>query len=107
MGYIDAKVDARDVRVGEEAEVDLFLSVREGRRSITGLILVHGNILTKEKVILRNVRLQPGRPLDGEDALNPNIETEPAQTTFKPYSDLPALHLAHDRAAIDANGFWY
>ena len=40
-------------------------------------------------------------------ALNPNIETDPTQTTFKPYDDLPALHLAHDPAAIDANGFWY
>jgi predicted glycogen debranching enzyme len=28
-------------------------------------------------------------------------------TTVKPYSDLPALHLAHDAAQIDANGFWY
>lgn len=40
-------------------------------------------------------------------ALNPNIETEPGQTTFRPYSDLPALHLAHDPAEVDANGFWY
>jgi predicted glycogen debranching enzyme len=40
-------------------------------------------------------------------ALNPNIETEPTQTSLKPYSDLSALHLAHDPAEIDANGFWY
>ncbi|HZI46808.1 MAG TPA: glycogen debranching enzyme N-terminal domain-containing protein [Pyrinomonadaceae bacterium] len=40
-------------------------------------------------------------------SLNANVETEPAQTRFKPYSDLPALHLAHDPAAVDANGFWY
>jgi predicted glycogen debranching enzyme len=40
-------------------------------------------------------------------ALNPNVETESVRTTFRPYGDLPALHLAHDSAAIDANGFWY
>ena len=40
-------------------------------------------------------------------ALNPQIETENGQTTFRPYSDLPALHLAHDPAELDPNGFWY
>ena len=40
-------------------------------------------------------------------ALNAQIETHPGLTTFRPYSDLPALHLAHDPADIDANGFWY
>jgi predicted glycogen debranching enzyme len=41
------------------------------------------------------------------DALNPNIETETGLTTLRPYSDLPALHVAHDPADVDANGFWY
>ena len=40
-------------------------------------------------------------------ALNSHIETESGQITFKPYEDLPALHLAHDPADVDANGFWY
>jgi predicted glycogen debranching enzyme len=40
-------------------------------------------------------------------ALNPQVETENGQTTFRPYSDLPALHLAHDPAEINSNGFWY
>jgi predicted glycogen debranching enzyme len=40
-------------------------------------------------------------------ALNPHVETDHEQTTFKPYGDLPALHLAHDPADIDPNGFWY
>ena len=39
--------------------------------------------------------------------LNPVIETEQGRTTFRPYGDLPALHLAHDPAANDTNGFWY
>jgi predicted glycogen debranching enzyme len=40
-------------------------------------------------------------------ALDPHVQTENSQTTFRPYSDLPALHLAHDPAEIDPNGFWY
>src|SRR5215510_12007659 len=40
-------------------------------------------------------------------ALNPHIETEQGQISFKPYGDLPALHLAHNLADIDPNGFWY
>ena len=40
-------------------------------------------------------------------ALNPHVETEPGQIIFKPYADLSALHLAHDPADVDANGFWY
>jgi predicted glycogen debranching enzyme len=39
--------------------------------------------------------------------LNPQVETENDQITFRPYSDLPALNLAHDPAEIDRNGFWY
>jgi predicted glycogen debranching enzyme len=41
------------------------------------------------------------------DALNSNVETQDGLTTVKPYSDLPALHFAHDAAQIDVNGFWY
>src|ERR1051325_2541967 len=40
-------------------------------------------------------------------ALNPHIETDQGQTSFKPYGDLPTLHLAHDLADVDQNGFWY
>jgi predicted glycogen debranching enzyme len=40
-------------------------------------------------------------------ALNSNVETADGLTTVKPYSDSPTLHLAHDTARIDVNGFWY
>jgi predicted glycogen debranching enzyme len=40
-------------------------------------------------------------------SLNSTVQTEDGLTTVKPYSDLPALHLAHDAAQIDTNGFWY
>lgn len=40
-------------------------------------------------------------------ALNSNVETEDGLITVKPYADLSALHLAHDAARVDTNGFWY
>jgi predicted glycogen debranching enzyme len=40
-------------------------------------------------------------------ALNPQIQTENGQIIFKPYADLPALHLAHDPAEVNTNGYWY
>jgi predicted glycogen debranching enzyme len=40
-------------------------------------------------------------------AVNPHVETENGLATIKPYGDLPALHFAHDAAAIDTNAFWY
>ncbi len=40
-------------------------------------------------------------------ALDPHIDTENGLTTLRPYVDLPPLHLAHDAAEIDSNGFWY
>jgi len=41
------------------------------------------------------------------NALNAQVETEPGLTTFRPYNDLPSLHLAHNPADLDTNGFWY
>lgn len=39
--------------------------------------------------------------------LDPHVDTEDCQTTFRPYGDLPPLHLAHAPAEIDSRGFWY
>ena len=65
LGYVDVSVTAQSVRVGEQPEVDLLLTINEGESYRTGLIFVQGNFLTKDKVIRRLVRVQPGRPLDG------------------------------------------
>lgn len=67
MGYVDAMANARSVRVGEEPELDLLVEVQEGTPSITGLVMVQGNFLTKDKVIRRLVRIRPGRPLDATE----------------------------------------
>jgi outer membrane protein insertion porin family len=67
LGHVDVEITNRTVRVGEEPEVDLFLSVREGPRTIAGLVNIQGNFLTKDKVVRRLVRIQPGRVLDGRE----------------------------------------
>ena len=65
MGFVDVQVSEQSVRVGEQPELDMLISVQEGRRSITGLVQIQGNFLTKDKVIRRLVKVRPGRPLDG------------------------------------------
>ena len=67
MGYLDVEVQSVEIRRGEKPEVDLLLRIGEGRRFRVGLVTVGGNFLTKEKVIRRLVRLQPGRPFDATE----------------------------------------
>lgn len=67
MGYIDARINSQQIRVGEEPEVDLLLGIQEGAPVTAGLVKIQGNFLTKDKVIRRLVRIEPGRPLDGRE----------------------------------------
>ena len=64
LGHAEVFVSDRTVRVGEEPEVDLVLSIRENTRTVAGLVGIQGNFLTKDKVIRRLLRIQPGRVLD-------------------------------------------
>ena len=64
LGHSEVFVSDRTVRVGEEPEVDLVLSIRENTRTVAGLVGIQGNFLTKDKVIRRLLRIQPGRVLD-------------------------------------------
>jgi predicted glycogen debranching enzyme len=41
------------------------------------------------------------------DAINRTLNTEGGITSLRPYADLPALHLSHDDAELDAIGHWY
>ncbi len=40
-------------------------------------------------------------------SINPAVESAPGLVTFTPYAGLPALHLAHNAAALDPAGFWF
>jgi outer membrane protein insertion porin family len=70
MGYVDAKVDATYVRAGEEPDVDMILTVSEGEQFKTGIVEIQGNFITRDKVIRRLVRFQPGRPMDANELEN-------------------------------------
>ena len=65
MGYLDVRVDTRTVRISDEPEVDLLVVINEGSTFQAGLVLIQGNFITKDKVIRRQVRVLPGRPLNG------------------------------------------
>ncbi|MDB4775746.1 BamA/TamA family outer membrane protein [bacterium] len=79
MGFIDARVTARSLRVGEQPEVDMIVQVVEGESSTAGLIMIQGNFLTKDKVIRRLVKVRPGRPLDGTLADQAEISIQRTQ----------------------------
>ena len=67
MGYIDVKVNTTYVRANEEADVDMLVNITEGDRFETGLVQIQGNFITRDKIIRRMVRFQPGRPMDGRE----------------------------------------
>lgn len=68
MGYLDVELrDSVSRTPGEEPLVDLTLIISEGRRYKVGLITLAGNRLTRDKVIRREIRLQPGRWFDGTE----------------------------------------
>jgi outer membrane protein insertion porin family len=62
-------VGNRAQRAGDgQPQVDLLIQVSEGKRFRTGMISVVGNTITRDRVIRRQLTLQPGRPLDATAA---------------------------------------
>jgi outer membrane protein insertion porin family len=68
MGYVDATVRSLSLRVPDQAAVDMEMSVVEGERFKTGMVYIQGNDLTQQKVIRREVTIEPDRWLDGTEA---------------------------------------
>jgi outer membrane protein insertion porin family len=54
-------IDDRTVFLKDPAEVELVYSIHEGKPFRIGRILVKGNSKTKEKVVLRELRVAPGQ----------------------------------------------
>ncbi|MHC4099580.1 MAG: BamA/OMP85 family outer membrane protein, partial [Planctomycetota bacterium] len=68
MGYLDVRVDAQQLRSGDEPQVDLLLRIDEGEQAKVGAVHVTGNFLTRDRVIRRELRdLRPGRPYDARE----------------------------------------
>lgn len=57
-------VRRRELRDPERPEVDLLLLIDQGKQYKVGEVIVRGNDLTKQEVVLRQVELKPERPLD-------------------------------------------
>lgn len=63
MGFVDARVDVREVRDTSRPEVDVLFEISEGRRSWTGEVVIAGNVITLDGVIRLMMRVRPDRPL--------------------------------------------
>ncbi len=69
MGYADARVAQPVVRRDPvDPLVDVTLIVREGERFRTGMVYIQGNTLTQQKVIRRQLDIEPDRWLDATAA---------------------------------------
>lgn len=64
QGFVDTEIRRSELRDPERPQVDLKLVIVQGSAFRTGLVTTSGNTLTQKKVILREVELLPGRPLD-------------------------------------------
>ncbi|MBL8764968.1 MAG: BamA/TamA family outer membrane protein [Phycisphaerae bacterium] len=64
LGYADARVERVEIRDTAQPQVDLLLIIFEGRAFKTGSVTIKGNDLTQQKVIRRQVKVYPDRPLD-------------------------------------------
>lgn len=67
LGYVDIQIQRIEVREPDQPRVDLLLAIREGRQFNTGAVIIKGNELTQQKVVRREVRLEPDRPLDATE----------------------------------------
>lgn len=68
LGYADAEVNRRELKVPDQPRVDIVLVIKQGHQYRTGLVVVEGNSLTRDDVVRRNITLKPERPLDATEA---------------------------------------
>lgn len=85
MGYVESTVRTLDRQSVDSAEADLVFVVREGRRSMTGVVTVKGNQFTQSRVIRRQIKILPDRPLDTTSLRESESRLE-ALRIFKPGS---------------------
>lgn len=65
LGFIETEVEANRLFHGDEPVVDVLIRINEGNPYTVGKVTIRGNEVTKDKVILRQLRgMEPGRPFD-------------------------------------------
>lgn len=84
----------------EPGKVDIVYTIAEGRPFRTGRVIVKGNVKTQDKVILREVRVQPGQLYDSAEVQNAtdriratnlftNVTITPIAPAEAPEGDIP------------------
>jgi outer membrane protein assembly complex protein YaeT len=63
-GYVHAQVLPKVDFTAEPGKVDVVFTVTEGRKITIGDIIITGNEVTKDKVVLRELGVEPGQPAD-------------------------------------------
>lgn len=71
LGHIEMRLRKADGSEGidrifyeKQPKVDVIIGIIEARPHFVGKIEIRGNELTKDNVILREIRIEPGRPFD-------------------------------------------
>lgn len=65
LGFIETQVEINRLFHEDQPLVDLLVQIREGKSYVVGQVSIRGNEVTKDKVILRQLRgMEPGRPFD-------------------------------------------
>ncbi len=101
LGYADARIGRRELRVPGQPEVDLLYVIEEGQQFKTGLIEVVGNTITRDEVVRRHIELQPDRPLDAT-ALS---ESEKRIQNLRLFSPQSGVKLAIQPESPDEPGY--
>ena len=90
LGYVDADVRRQELRDADEPLVDLVLQVTEGQRVRVGEVIVQGNTITRQKVIRRQLRFWPDRPLDVQSIDESERRLQQTRLFARPSPQLPA-----------------
>lgn len=66
-GYLDIDVEVKSVFVDDKAHLNFIIS--EGMSSYVGKVIVRGNQKTKDKIIMREIRIREGQPYDYDELM--------------------------------------
>jgi len=90
LGYVDADVRRQELRDPDEPLVDLVLQVIEGERVRVGEVVVQGNTITRQKVVRRQLRFWPDRPMDVQSITESEQRLQQTRLFARPSPQLPA-----------------
>lgn len=101
LGYADARIGRRELRVPGQPEVDLLYVIEEGQQFKTGLVEIVGNSITRDEVVRRHIELQPDRPLDATALM----ESEKRLQNLRLFSPQQGVKLAIQPDSPDEPGY--